>query len=287
MVSISMEVEDLKRMLRCSILSNAFIHRRSNLHTIHTDVPDPMVNSSSFYYELHNRVAPNWKCKNMLSRSMQYGLVNMGSRGVLFMHFITSTLHTGIQAKIYAELHWNVHEALIKETTEGAFGSAGDHTLTCHVQILMEMSMVMLFYTNRGLFFAGNITVNIPYLLIRLQRVVLAPTAHSLGERSIVSISMKAKEENGQGDLKWIKLEFFACCTYQSLPQNVSCNCQMMDMNKRQLTFHTRRNTQEEHLMPRCTIISYDVGFWCSKRGSMSALWTKTSVHFINSISQK
>lgn len=110
--------------------------------------------------------------------------------------------------------------------------------------------MGLLCFTNIILFFAGNFTVNMPYLLIRPHRVVLAYSAHSFSERPIVSISMQAKEDNGQGSLKWIRLELVAICTYQSLPQNESCNSQTMDMNKMQLTSLIKRNTREELLLP-------------------------------------
>lgn len=88
----------------------------------------------------------------------------------------------------------------------------------------MEKNMVIMFFANMVLFFAGHFNIHIPYLLIKLHMTVLVPSTHSLGERLIVSISMKAKEDDGQSELKWPKLEAFASYTYHSLPQNESCN---------------------------------------------------------------
>lgn len=68
-------------------------------------------------------------------------------------------------------------------------GSTYNH----HIQISWKESMKGYFITNIVFFFAGEATVNMPYLMTQLSWVVLAPCAHSLGEEPLISTSMENK----------------------------------------------------------------------------------------------
>lgn len=86
-----------------------------------------------------------------------------------------------------------------KERYNRGLENSVDH----HVQILMEENMVIIFYTNPVFLFVGEVIVIMPCHILLIQRVVLAPSAHSLEGEVMVNTSMDMKTQ-------WTKL---SCCS--------------------------------------------------------------------------
>lgn len=80
-------------------------------------------------------------------------------------------------------------EERLSKKKEATGGYIFDH----HVRILLKESMLMIFYTNIVLFFAGEVAVSMPYPLMNFQLVVLVQYTQSTGRELRVGTSMKAR----------------------------------------------------------------------------------------------
>ncbi|XP_070030512.1 uncharacterized protein LOC142166357 [Nicotiana tabacum] len=73
-------------------------------------------------------------------------------------------------------------------------GETGGNSHDHHVQIHLEESMKICFYTNVVFYFAGEATVSMPYSLRNFQLVVLVQCTHSTGRELKVGKSMEARK---------------------------------------------------------------------------------------------
>lgn len=72
----------------------------------------------------------------------------------------------------------------------------GAYMIYQHTQILMEESMLMIFYTNIVFFYAGKATVSMPYYLRNFQLVVSVLCTHSIERELKAGISIEAGESH-------------------------------------------------------------------------------------------
>lgn len=103
---------------------------------------------------------------------------------VITFQSTTSTNHIGGQA-IYKE------EQCVSE---------GNVTVIYHAQVLREENKVMKIFTNEVFFFAGDVTVAMPYLMRNLHLVVLVLGTRSIEGESWMSTNITERIRRGSSD---------------------------------------------------------------------------------------